>query len=42
LLLPGPEVELFLVAIDVKVDFSGSNIDMYSRSAEERSSKDEG
>jgi len=42
LLLPGPEFELFLVAIDVEADFSGSNIDLCSHSAEERSPKDEG
>ena len=42
LLLLGPKVKLLLLAIDVEADFSGSNINLCSRGAEERSPKNEG
>ena len=42
LLLLGPKVKLLFFAIDVEADFSGSNINLCSCSAEEGSPKDEG
>ena len=42
LLLPRPEVKLFIFAINVEADFSGSNINLSSRSVQEGSPKDEG
>jgi len=42
LLLPWPKVKLLFFAIDVEVDFFGSNINLYSCGAEECSPKDEG
>ena len=42
LLLSGHEVKLFFFAIDIEVDFSGSNINLSSYSAQEGSPKDEG
>jgi hypothetical protein len=37
----GPEVELLFFAINVEADFSSPNINLCSRSAQERSPKDE-
>ena len=42
LLLSGHEVKLFFFAIDIEVDFSGSNINLCSSGAKEKSPKDEG
>jgi hypothetical protein len=41
LLLLRPKVKLLFFAIDVEADFSGSNINLHHRSAQERSPKDE-
>jgi len=41
LLLPGLEVKLLFLSIDIEADFFSSNIDLHSRSAQERSPQDE-
>ena len=42
LLLPRPEGKFFFITMDIEVDFSCSNIDLGSYSAQEGSPNDEG
>ena len=42
LFFPGPEGEFFFITIDIEADFSSSNINLSSYSAQERSPKDKG